>query len=64
MRSDTKSISSGPMLVACAFSHGEVGGLICSWRLQGAGEEEEIITRRKKLLSVKTIFVAFLLKVH
>lgn len=36
MRSDTKSISSGPMLVSCSFSHGEVGGLICSWRLQGA----------------------------
>lgn len=26
--------------------------------------EGEIITRRKKLLSVKTIFVAYLLKVH
>lgn len=38
MRSATKSISSGSMLLSCSFSHREVGGLICCWRLQGAWE--------------------------
>lgn len=41
--------------------------LVVLFALGGCRElesEGEIITRRKKLLSVKTIFVAYLLKVH
>jgi len=32
-------VSSGPALLPGAVSHGEVGGLICFWRLWGACEK-------------------------
>lgn len=32
-------VSSGPALLLYAISHGEVGGVICFWRLRGACEK-------------------------
>lgn len=62
MRSDTKSISSGPMLVFCSFSHGEVGGLICCWRLQGAWERRGDNYTQKKATLCQDYLCGLLIK--